>query len=86
MLSRSVSEGNNRIRTTSSSNNEVGRVLPDIPRPWLLFVSEYLWSFSEDFYESLRLLQNVTLFFGATYCLSRSVLQKAKNTIAKISE
>ena len=34
MLSRSVSEGNNRIRTTSSSNNEVGRVLPDIPRPW----------------------------------------------------
>ena len=34
---------------------------------------------SEDFYESLRLLQNVTLFFGATYGLSRSVLQKAIN-------
>ena len=64
--------------------NEVCRVLPDIPRSWLLFVSEHLrCSTFNDFFESLRMLRGILAgnhtVFGATSWFSRSVLQETIN-------
>ena len=69
-----------------SVGNEVCRILPDIPRSWLLFVSEHLRSFNS-LWRFLRIASNVTrniigwsyCFSVPSYCLSRSVLQKTIN-------
>ena len=69
-----------------SVDDEVCRILPDIPRSWLLFVSEHLRSFNS-LWRFLRIASNVTqniigwsyCFSVPSYCLSRSVLQKTIN-------
>ena len=67
-------------------HNEVCRVLPDIPRSCLLFVSEHLRS-SNAQWRFLRIASNVTRNIGRwsycfsvpTYRLSRNVLPKTIN-------
>ena len=69
-----------------SVGSEVCRILPDIPRSWLLFVSEHLRSFNS-LWRFLRIASNVArniigwsyCFSVPSYCLSRSVLQKTIN-------
>ena len=63
--------------------NEVCRILPDIPRSWLLFVSEHLRllvTISSNRFECYTEYYPWSYCFSVpSYCLSRSVLQKTIN-------